>query len=49
MKTWLSGWESSQSEDDLFIAVEGESRMVQGGWSTAVVRIQCFNLARDGR
>jgi hypothetical protein len=40
MKTWLSGGESDQCWDDLFIAVYGESRTVQRGWSAVMVRIK---------
>jgi hypothetical protein len=40
---WLSGGESGRGQDDLFIALEGESQTVQGGWLTTVVRIQCFS------
>jgi hypothetical protein len=42
---WWGEW---QGWDDIFIAVEGRNRMVQGGWPTMVVRIQCFNLVSRG-
>jgi hypothetical protein len=35
-------------KDDLFVAVEGGSRVVQGGWPTAVVQIQCFDFGSRG-
>jgi hypothetical protein len=44
MQTQLSGGESDQYLDDIFIVVEGGSRAVRGEWSTAVVRIQCFGF-----
>jgi hypothetical protein len=31
METWLSGGESGQVLDDLYIAMEGASRVIQGG------------------
>jgi hypothetical protein len=39
IETRLSGGESGQGWDDLFIAVEGGSRAVWGGWPTVVVHI----------
>jgi hypothetical protein len=44
MQTQLSGGESGQCLDDIFIVVEGGSRAVRGEWPTAVVRIQCFGF-----
>jgi hypothetical protein len=48
IKTWLSGGESNQIWDDLFIAVEGESQTVRGGWSMMVVWIQYFGFGLRG-
>jgi hypothetical protein len=48
METRLSGGESDHGWDDLFIAVEGGSQMVWGGWPVAVVRIQCFGFRSRG-
>jgi hypothetical protein len=42
METRLSGGESDQGCDNLYIAVEGESRTVWEGWQAAVVQIQYF-------
>jgi hypothetical protein len=36
--------ETDQSWDDIFIAVNGENRVVQKIWSAAVVQIQCFGF-----
>jgi hypothetical protein len=44
MKTRLSGGKSGPDWDDIFIAVEGGSRTIRGGWPVAVVRIQCFSF-----
>jgi hypothetical protein len=48
MDTWLSGGESDQGRDDLFIAVEGGSRVVRGGWLAMVVWIQYFGFRLRG-
>jgi hypothetical protein len=48
METRLSGGESSQGWDDLFIGLEGGSRTVRGGWPVAVVWIQCFSSSSRG-
>jgi hypothetical protein len=48
METRLSGEESGQCQNDFFIAAEGGSRMVRGGWSAAVVQIQCFGFGSRG-
>jgi hypothetical protein len=48
MVLWVSGGENGQGWDDLFIAVEGESRAVRGGWPMAVVRIQCSGFDLKG-
>jgi hypothetical protein len=44
----LSGGESDQVSDDLFIVVEGSSQAVQGEWPTVVVQIQCFSFDLRG-
>jgi hypothetical protein len=44
MEMLLSGGGSGRGRDNLFIAMEGESRAIHGGWSVAVVRIQCFGF-----
>jgi hypothetical protein len=49
METQLSGGESDQGGDDFFIAVEGGSRAVRGGWLAAVVRFNASVLPREGR
>jgi hypothetical protein len=38
-------WFSSQGWDDIFISMEGQSRMVWGGWPMAVVWIQYFGFS----
>jgi hypothetical protein len=48
METCLSGEEIGQGCDDPFIAVKGGSQTVRGGWSTTVVRIQCFSFSSRG-
>jgi hypothetical protein len=48
IKTQLNGGESDQGWDDLFIAVESESRVVQREWSTDMVWIQCFSFSSRG-
>jgi hypothetical protein len=48
MAMWLSGGESDQDCDDIFIAVEDRSWMVRGGWSAAVAQIQCFGFSSRG-
>jgi hypothetical protein len=48
METRLSGRESGQSLDALYIAVEGGSRAVWGGWLAVAVRIQCFSFDSTG-
>jgi mannose-6-phosphate isomerase-like protein (cupin superfamily) len=42
----LSGDESDQCCDDIFIVVEGESQTVRGGWpvTVAVAQMQCFGF-----
>jgi hypothetical protein len=40
----LSGMESDQCWDELFIVVEGESQMIRVGWPVMMVRIQYFDL-----
>jgi hypothetical protein len=45
METWLSGEESGQDWDDIFIVVEGSSRSVRVGWPVVVVLIQCFGFS----
>jgi hypothetical protein len=45
IETWLGGGESDQVRDDLFIAVEGGSQVVWGGWLAAMVQIQCFSFS----
>jgi hypothetical protein len=45
IETQLSGGESDQGWGDLFIAVEGGSQAVQGGWLAAAVQIQCFDFS----
>jgi hypothetical protein len=49
MEKQLSGGESDQGWDVLFIAVKGGSRAVWGGWPIAVVWIQCFSFSSRGR
>jgi hypothetical protein len=49
METQLSGGESDQGGDDFFIAVEGGSRAVRGGWLAVVVRFNASVLPREGR
>jgi hypothetical protein len=44
----LSGGESDQGVDDLFIAGEGASWIVRGGWPVVVVWIQCFDFGSRG-
>jgi hypothetical protein len=44
---WLSGGESDQSWNDIFIAAEGGSRVVWGG-PAEVVQIQCFSFDSRG-
>jgi hypothetical protein len=44
----LSGGESVQGWDNLYIAVEGESWTVLKGWPAVVVRIQCFRFGLRG-
>jgi hypothetical protein len=39
METRLSGGESGRGLDNIFIAMEGVSRAVWGGWSLLVVQI----------
>jgi hypothetical protein len=48
METRLSGGQCGQSWYDVFIAVEGRSRAVRGGWPAVVVRIQCFYFVSKG-
>jgi hypothetical protein len=49
METRLSGGENDQGWDDLFIAVEGWSQAVWGGWPVAVVWLNASVLAREER
>jgi hypothetical protein len=49
METQLSGGENGECWDDFFIAVEGGSRAVRRGWSTAMMRIKCFSFSSRGR
>jgi hypothetical protein len=44
METSLSSGKSGQDCDDIFIALEGVSQVVCGGWVMAVVWIQCFDF-----
>jgi hypothetical protein len=44
MKIQLSGEKSDQGLYDLFIAVEGGSQAIQGGWLAAAVWIQCIGF-----
>jgi hypothetical protein len=48
METRLSGEESGQGLDDVFIAVEGGSWVVWRGWPMAVEQIQCFGFGSRG-
>jgi hypothetical protein len=49
MEIWLSDWESSRGRDDLFVAVEGGSREIWGGWLAVVVWIQTrLSLGESG-
>jgi hypothetical protein len=48
MEKRLSGGENDQGWDDIFITVEGDSRVVRGGWPMGVVRIQCFDFGSRG-
>jgi hypothetical protein len=48
MHTRLSGGESGQGWDDIFIAVGGGSQAVRGGWPAAVVWIQFFDFGSRG-
>jgi hypothetical protein len=48
IETQLSGKESGQDYDNLFIVVEGESQAVRRWWLVAVVHIQCFNFSSRG-
>jgi hypothetical protein len=45
METWMTGGDSGQGRDDLFIAMECRSWTVWGGWTVAVVQIQCFGFS----
>jgi hypothetical protein len=45
----MSGGESEQDCNNLFIAAEGGSRTVWRGRSMTVVRIQCYSSAREER
>jgi hypothetical protein len=49
METRLSGEESNQDWDDLFIAVEGGTHVVRGGWTDMVMQIQCFSFDSRGK
>jgi hypothetical protein len=49
MEMKLSGGKSGQGRDGLFIAAKGGRRTVQGGWSAAVVWIQCFDFGSRGK
>jgi hypothetical protein len=44
----LIGGETDQCWDKFFIAVEGESRTIRGGWPIAVVWIQYFDFDSRG-
>jgi hypothetical protein len=48
METQLSGGESDKGQNDLFIATEGESRTIHGGWPTVVLWIQCSSFGSRG-
>jgi hypothetical protein len=48
MEMRLSDGESDQGRDDIFIAVEGVSRAVWGGWPIAMVQFNASVLAREG-
>jgi hypothetical protein len=45
MEMRLSGGESGHDLDELFIAVEGGSQVVWGGWPVLVVWIKCFSFS----
>jgi hypothetical protein len=49
IETQLRGGKSGQCWDDLFIAVNGVSRTVRGGWLAVVMRIQCFSFDSRGK
>jgi hypothetical protein len=44
MKMRLSDKKSGKIDITFFIAVDSGNRVVQGGWTAAVVWIQCFNF-----
>jgi hypothetical protein len=48
MEIKMSGEESDQGRDDIFLAVEGGSWVVRGGWPATVVWIQCFSFGSRG-
>jgi hypothetical protein len=48
MEIKMSGEESDQGRDDIFLAVEGGSWVVRGGWPATVVWIPCFSFGSRG-